>query len=368
MMNGLYKGMDDELKALAMAGDQVDHFATLSMLLQTERLVGAGAGIIDPAEAAALGPEEPSTPRSTTSSIRAASAASASSSSGVGGPLPGLAALFTSMQMHLHLLFNSFVDEQVKWIDEQRCAVKQAGVLPPLAKFPAFVERMEGVVRSVRVAGAARSTVVDSAYHKLAQALFRWLEAQARADDKYTHVALMENYQYFWLAFTHRSPAVAALASHTQQAQELFLTHLEAYVKWTLVYEDVLPEAFRFWDALEEALKGVAAEDVQFSVGLRKTDLRELGKGCLAPKAVAKALNNAAKRVAKHLPRNEGLARQVWMAVEAHVRGRFKRFQQLVAQCYQSEKLPLQWAELQQILQQIAHDAHFDAQSNVSDH
>ena len=33
------------------------------------------------------------------------------------------------------------------------------------------------------------------------------------------------------------------------------------YVKWSLAYE--LPDAYRFWDALEEALKAVAAEDVQ---------------------------------------------------------------------------------------------------------
>ncbi len=81
------------------------------------------------------------------------------------------------------------------------------------------------------------------------------------------------------------------------------------YVKWSLAYE--LPDAYRFWDALEEALKAVAAEDVQFTNGLRKTDLRDLGKSSLNASDIGKAFVNVAKRIRKHLPQNEGLARQV---------------------------------------------------------
>jgi hypothetical protein len=365
--------LDDELKSLAEAGDKIDHFATLSMLLQIEQLVGQGllgsSSQKKPLRSKAVaasdtddgdekkGDEEEDDDDSVTSPTAAAAS-----------KIPGLSALFTSLQMHLHLLFNSFIDDQCKWIDEYRCSVKQAGVLAPIAKFPAFVDRMESVVRAVRVAGEQRSSIVDSAYHKLAQSLFRWLEASAKSDEKYTDVALMENYQFFWLAFTHRQPTIVALSHHQGIAQELYLARMEAYVKWTLTYEDVLPEAFKFFDQLEDALKSVAAEDVQFSNGLRKTDLRELCKNTLNSKYVQKAMNNAAKRVSKHLPKNEGLARQVWMSVEAHFRTRFKRFQQLVAQCYQSEKLTLSWQDVQAVLQQVSQESHFDAQSNVSDH
>ena len=198
-------------------------------------------------------------------------------------------------------------------------------------------------------------------------------------------------------------------SSHHKHARPLSLR----YVKWSLAYE--LPDAYRFWDALEEALKAVAAEDVQFTNGLRKTDLRDLGKSSLNASDIGKAFVNVAKRIRKHLPQNEGLARQVcgacvcnvckalcsycsppwpvcipshrtqfirrifcicrillllclshiipaccpcflffcalslhaqqvWMAVEAHFRTRFRRFQQLVAQCYQSERLLLRCA------------------------
>ena len=72
-----------------------------------------------------------------------------------------------------------------------------------------------------------------------------------------------------------------------------------------------MPDAYRFWDALEEALKAVAADDVQFTNGLRKTDLRDLGKSSLNPQDIGKALRNVAKRIQKHLPRNDALARQV---------------------------------------------------------
>ena len=53
----------------------------------------------------------------------------------------------------------------------------QAGVLPPIAKLPAFVDRVETIARSVR---AGRSAVVESTYHKLVGAAFRWLEAAAK--------------------------------------------------------------------------------------------------------------------------------------------------------------------------------------------
>ena len=50
-------------------------------------------------------------------------------------------------------------------------------MLPPIAKLPAFVDRVETIARSVR---AGRSAVVESTYHKLVGAAFRWLEAAAK--------------------------------------------------------------------------------------------------------------------------------------------------------------------------------------------
>jgi hypothetical protein len=148
-------------------------------------------------------------------------------------------------------------------------------------------------------------------------------------------------------------------------AHESFLAHQERYVKWSMAYE--LPEVYKYFDALEEALKGVAVDDVQFTNGLRKTDLRDLCKNSLNQKEVGKGLLHIAKRIQKHLPHNEGLARQVWLAVEAYIRTRFKKFQSLVSQCYQNEKLQLTWQDLTQLLQAANHDSHFDEVSNASD-
>jgi hypothetical protein len=110
------------------------------MLLQVEQLAAAdlvGSG--------------PSSSSSSSASSSSSSSSSASASDpdqdGEGtaaadeGAAPALSALYTSAQMHCHLLFNAFVAEQCRWIEESRATVKQAGVLPPIAKLPAFVDR-----------------------------------------------------------------------------------------------------------------------------------------------------------------------------------------------------------------------------------
>ena len=52
------------------------------------------------------------------------------------------------------------------------------------------------------------------------------------------------------------------------------------------------------------ALQTVGADDVQFTVGLRKPNLRELNQSQLPVKVVEKNIINIVARVHKHLPRN----------------------------------------------------------------
>ena len=54
---------------------------------------------------------------------------------------------------------------------------KRCGVLNPIAKFPSFVERMEGVVRG--------SDAANMTYQKLCKSLFKLLETVAQQDEKY---------------------------------------------------------------------------------------------------------------------------------------------------------------------------------------
>ncbi len=139
--------------------------------------------------------------------------------------------------------------------------------------------------------------------------MFKCLEKLSKEEDKYTDVFLMENYQFFWLALQNRPRPVLALQHAMDQGRDLFRNHQDMYVKWSLNYE--LPEVIKFWDTLEDTLKGTAAEDVQFSNGLRKTELRDLNKSYLNPKNVQKKLLSAASRLHKHLPKNQALEREV---------------------------------------------------------
>ena len=118
----------------------------------------------------------------------------------------------------------------------------------------------------------------------------------------------MENCHYFQLVYSNRPQNVQVLAHYLNQSIDLYRLHEDNYVKWSISYE--MPDVSKYWDALEEALTRVAADDVQFTQSLRKTDLRELFKNYLTFKSVEKSISNVVNRVHKHLPKNPYLEKE----------------------------------------------------------
>jgi hypothetical protein len=307
LMAELFRGLEPELRELAVAGGKMDHFYTLEMLVQCERIMAEQ--------------NSRNNPKSAASSARSPSAAAAAPSVPVSGSGSYLSSIVTSVSTHLKLSFNHFVDAEIEWIMSQKPSPKRCGVLQPFLRFPAMVDRMENVVAAVGAAGGGgggvgsnsaaatstprgssasasvnpassvsgssypRSQAADTSYQKLSSALFRWLEGVARSDDKYTDVVVMENAHFFHTLFSTPHLHVPSLEQAVARTGVLYDTHCRRYVEWNIAYE--MPLIVKFWDRLEDQLKSILPEDIPFAAELSKHDLRALLKGPLAPKMVS---------------------------------------------------------------------------------
>merc|ERR1719249_413802 len=59
---------------------------------------------------------------------------------------PFMAALLSKLHTKLTLNWNGFISTESAWISSQKLSIKQAGILVPMQKFPAFCNEMYKVV------------------------------------------------------------------------------------------------------------------------------------------------------------------------------------------------------------------------------
>lgn len=120
----------------------------------------------------------------------------------------------------MKVLFNTFLNQELSWINGLKVSPKRCAVLPPFSKFPAFVARMEQAV------GHARNETADITYHKFAHTLFKWLGTVAESDDKYTDIVYMENFHFFWRVFEHKTERIPALAESISSSKLKYVVFL----------------------------------------------------------------------------------------------------------------------------------------------
>ena len=331
MMVDLFRGLEHDLREVSVNGSKMDHFYTLEMLVQCEKIMqessaaaaaaaaasaaAANAAAASSAAAAAASAAANSSgagsPSSTSSSISLgftplptpSSSASASSSAAAPGSTPPgseyLISIVTALSTHLKLSFNQFVDGEIEWLNALKPNPKRCGILQPFAKFPALVNRMENVVRSgagaaaalsptsksgsassataaataaaAAAASQARSQAADTSYQKLASALFRWLDGVAKSDDKYTDVVVMENAHHYHTMFSSPFLSVPALEQSVAKAGAAYKEHMARYVAWNIAYE--MPAVTKFWARIEDQLKSILPEEIPFASELSKVRL-----------------------------------------------------------------------------------------------
>ena len=118
---------------------------------------------------------------------------------------PPVARIVDSIQKSSATAFAEFVDGEIAALNNLKFAPKQAGILPPVNKFPSLLDRIDAI------AAANKSAAADAALMKLVNALSKWIEQIAKSDEKYGDVL-----RHRKRALSHRRTALIPSAAECQ--------------------------------------------------------------------------------------------------------------------------------------------------------
>lgn len=134
---------------------------------------------------------------------------------------------------------------------------------------------------------------VDESLYKIAKELFSWLNAVAKASDKYADKIKITNFSFFLQAMTTvEAPALRDFVHHaSQQLRDCTVK----YLQWMVAYE------FPSLSALATRIDGVSnkVSDEELSLYIRRKDVLSVVKE-LESRTVDSLVASLRKRVEKH--------------------------------------------------------------------
>jgi len=309
-MNELFEGLEAEFKELIEWADKMDHFYPLAMLVDTDQY----------AQAHEEGREY----------------------------CAYLIRVLNELQKVIKQKFNKFIDEQVESIRSTQVSVKRCGVLPYFAKFPLFLDHMESM-RAGKEGRDALNSVIDTAYHKVVMTMFSWMDSLGDKElEKFKFVARLENYHHFYTQVLQRQ--VTCLDQYTKTAYDSYTTHLRLYSNYLINRQfKLLVAYFREMDAL---LKTLPPDDIQYQSSHNKQALSKLTEK-ITSSAIERGLSKAFKNIYKNLSTQENLAPDVWDKLKSILSEQYGYYEELVAKCYKTQKLPVSLSDLRGIYRAV---------------
>ncbi|EGF77307.1 hypothetical protein BATDEDRAFT_91658 [Batrachochytrium dendrobatidis JAM81] len=247
--------------------------------------------------------------------------------------------LLENLQKRTSAIFEKFVIEQIKAVEDTKVTLrKRGGILPFVKTFPRFVDRMETMLSNWD--GIARKTV-DKAYSRIIKSIFETLDAvaqQAGNDSKANseekdslniHILNVENMHHFHAEV--RARKVPGLDNFAKQAKVLYDVNLEAYCK--VVIRKPLGKLLEFFEGIEGLLKTGPIEEVPYHIQYSKSAVKDIIRK-YPGKEVKKGLEALYKRVDKHFTEEEGLLQVVWRGIQEEFTRQLRRYEELIAKCY----------------------------------
>ncbi|GAQ91420.1 Exocyst protein Sec3 [Klebsormidium nitens] len=253
---------------------------------------------------------------------------------------PAIAQLLADCADRIRASWAKFIEEVTHQIERYDKGLKQAGVLPYIPRFALLAGRMEQLVQ-----GGARDAV-DGAYERLVGTMFAVLHRIAAADPKHAPILLLENYAAFQNSTFDLANSVPALAVFYQQASDAYEQACADYVHAAIAYQ--FGKLFQFGERIKAL--DVRPEEVPFSPGFSKADLRKLLKSTLA--GVEKQLGGMYKRMAKHLTADD-LLPSLWDKAKEEFLAQYEDLEALLAQCYPSEQLSPSSPEMRELFRTV---------------
>ncbi|KAI9205813.1 exocyst complex component Sec3-domain-containing protein [Polychytrium aggregatum] len=246
-------------------------------------------------------------------------------------------------------IFEKFVDEQLKGIEETKVNFKKrTGILPFIRTFPHFVDRMEGCLEDSD--GPARQGVCR-AYERIVQKIMETLNDVARevaADSKLSnddkeqlniHIINVENMHHFYSEV--RARKVVFMDPFVKQTKTLYDISLLSYGK--AVIRKPLGKLFEFFEGIDELLENhITPEEISFRLQYNKSALKDVLKR-YPGKEIRKGLESLYKRVEKHFPSENGLLQVAWRGIQEEFTRQLRKYEDTMARCYPDSGLKIEF-------------------------
>ncbi|KAK6096096.1 hypothetical protein MT418_003971 [Batrachochytrium dendrobatidis] len=219
--------------------------------------------------------------------------------------------LLENLQKRTSAIFEKFVIEQIKAVEDTKVTLrKRGGILPFVKTFPRFVDRMETMLSNWD--GIARKTV-DKAYSRIIKSIFETLDAvaqQAGNDSK------------------ANSEEKDSLNIHILNVENMHHFHAEVRAR-----KKTAGKTFGIFEGIEGLLKTGPIEEVPYHIQYSKSAVKDIIRK-YPGKEVKKGLEALYKRVDKHFTEEEGLLQVVWRGIQEEFTRQLRRYEELIAKCY----------------------------------
>ncbi|KAG0212407.1 hypothetical protein BGX28_006376 [Mortierella sp. GBA30] len=261
-----------------------------------------------------------------------------------------LITMLTQLHTKLVGMFEKYLEEQLKFIEEARQKTKRKGVLPFMRIFPRFAQRMEALLEGNEDTEARK--LITSAYDKIVRMMFESTEAVAKEtvdfDDKEqgSHVVNIENMHHFYSELRQRK--ITNLENYMKYAKGSYESHLDIYVRG--VVRRSLLKLLDFFDGVEGLVKTKASEDVGFHLTYNKQALKKVVSQYPAS-VIRKDLSHLYRKVEKHFSseEEEGLLQVAWRGIQEEFIRQHERFSRLIRECYPDAGVQMEFS-MQELL------------------
>ncbi|KAI7740910.1 hypothetical protein M8C21_033037 [Ambrosia artemisiifolia] len=237
--------------------------------------------------------------------------------------------LLDALEDRISSLFVRFVDDARNQIEKNDKGVKQTGIMSFIPRFALLATRMEQYIQ-----GQSRD-LVDQAYIKIIGIMFVTLDNIAQADLKHSDIFLLENYAAFQNSLYDLANYVPTLAKFYHQASESYEQSSTRHMSVIIYYQ--FERLFQFARKLEDAMLINLPEEIQFQVGMSKSDLRKVVKSSLT--GIDKQVTAMHKKLMKNL-NSEELFPILWDKCKKEFLDKYESFAQLAAKVYPNENIP----------------------------
>ena len=229
----------------------------------------------------------------------------------------------------LETILNSFIIEQKEIIDSYTVEIRRIGIIPIVKKTCNFLKLLFALTSGIKQDYIYE--ICDDFRTKLKQTI----ERLSKTKPKYTNIVLLENYFYFhkFLKNLENYGYVSdKMTQMEEKSYQLYIKYKEDYLREIFQYQFKEFQAFyEKFNSQYEVLKDQVKLQSNFVFGTFDKIVVNFMK------ELPKEIDKMAKRVNKHMCKEEGLAPKIWEDITKFIINLLKNLQDIYLSCYNKQ-------------------------------